>query len=124
MCKPNEDNDLWDKPTNCRDKYQVKSGYIKLPGNQCEGGLDKDTDIYLDCREQNKIVGKAKQKPQTQEQKDQKIKNDQYGGYENKINADKILNDIQKGNNQPQNKNKKKLNLEQYEAYGENVLRE
>lgn len=42
---------------------------MRLPGNSCEGGLDKDTDIYLDCNEKNKIVGKAKNTGKTQAEK-------------------------------------------------------
>lgn len=42
------------------------SGYVKLPGNSCEGGIDKDSEIYLDCNEKNKIVGKTKAKPKSQ----------------------------------------------------------
>ena len=104
ICKPDEDNNGWQKPSNCIDKYQVKSGYTKLPGNECQGGVDKDTDIYLDCKEQNKIVGKAKAKAKSKEQIEKEKETNNYGGYENKINIDNILNNVQKDNVQPQNK--------------------
>ena len=81
MCKPDDENELWTKPKNCKDKYQVASGYVRLPGNRCEGGLEKDSDIYLDCKEQDKVMGKVKAKPKTEQQKQKEIEDSIHGGY-------------------------------------------
>jgi len=37
------------KPKNCKNTYKVESGFIKIPGNGCKGGVDKSMSIVYSC---------------------------------------------------------------------------
>lgn len=43
------------KPSNCNGFYLGKSGYIKIPGNECNGGDEKDKQVQISCATQ-KVV--------------------------------------------------------------------
>jgi hypothetical protein len=50
-CLPSPQQRLHDKPISCPagTKYQAKSGFRKVPGNKCQGGIQKQEWVERDC---------------------------------------------------------------------------
>lgn len=101
------------KPANCQGFYLGKSGYIKIPGNECNGGDEKDKQVQISCATQE-VVSQGS------------------SGVTGIVSGKIIGSSNNKANNAPKGtdaptkggKKKKGMSLADFEAFGENQINE
>lgn len=56
-CEPIDKDKVNPMPAKCKGFYLGSSGYVKIPGNDCKGGDERNKQVQLSCLTRQRVDG-------------------------------------------------------------------